>query len=139
MGDDSADRFEGYVEALARALGHADRAVPFRYYTTALLLPLERKCVEPMAARADPTRVDAAHQSLQHFVAKAAWSDDALLAAVRREVLPSLEAQGGIAAWIVDDTGLPKKGRHSADVARQYCGQLGKQDNCQVAVSLPVV
>ena len=138
MGGGSEERFEAYVETLARALGHADRAVPFRYYATGLLLPLERKSVEPMAARADPTRVGAAHQSLHHFVAKAAWSDDALLAAVRREVLPSLEAQGGIEAWIVDDTGFPKKGQHSVGVARQYCGQLGKQDNCQVAVSLSV-
>jgi SRSO17 transposase len=78
----------------------------------------------------------AAHQSLHHFVAKADWSDDAALAAVRACVLPVIERHGAIRALIVDDTGIPKKGTHSVGVARQYCGQLGKQDSCQVAVSL---
>lgn len=138
MAERAEDRFEGYTQALAKALAHADRELPFRAYTTGLLLPLERKSVEPIAARADPARVSAMHQSLHHFVAKAEWSDEALLAAVRAEVLPRIEANGATLAWIVDDTGFPKKGRHSVGVARQYCGQLGKQDNCQVAVSLSV-
>jgi SRSO17 transposase len=89
-----------------------------------------------MAARVQPGRVRAAHQSLHHFVAKADWSDDAVLATVRARVLPVIEQRGPIRALIVDDTGIPKKGKHSVGVARQYCGQLGKQDNCQVAVSL---
>ncbi len=138
MGKTASKRFEGYIEALTAALGHADRDAPFRQYTTGLLLPLERKSVEPMAARVDPGRVSAAHQSLHHFVAKADWSDQALLAAVRAKVFPLIERHGPIAAWIIDDTGFPKKGKHSVGVARQYCGQLGKQDNCQVAVSLSV-
>ena len=89
-----------------------------------------------MAARLEPRRVSATHQSLHHFVAKADWSDEALLAAVRQQVLPAIERHGPIRAWIVDDTSFPKKGKHSVGVARQYCGQLGKQDNCQVAVTL---
>ena len=89
-----------------------------------------------MAARVQPGRVQAAHQSLHHFVAKSDWSDDAVLAAVRARVLPLIAKRGPIRALIIDDTGIPKKGRHSVGVARQYCGQLGKQDNCQVAVSL---
>ncbi|BCH18943.1 DDE transposase [Mesorhizobium sp. L-2-11] len=134
----SESRFAAYVETLASVLGHADRVAPLKAYCTGLLLPRERKSVEPMAARVEPGRVQAAHQSLHHFVAKADWSDDAVLSRVREQVLPALERQGQIRAWIVDDTGFPKKGKHSVGVARQYCGQLGKQDNCQVAVSLSV-
>jgi SRSO17 transposase len=132
----SESRFAAYVEALTSALGHADRAAPFQSYCAGLLLPGDRKSVEPMAARVQPGRVQAAHQSLHHFVAKADWSDDAVLAAVRARVLPVIERHGAIRALIVDDTGIPKKGSHSVGVARQYCGQLGKQDNCQIAVSL---
>lgn len=127
----SESRFAAYVETLASALGHADRVAPLKAYCTGLLLPGDRKSVEPMAARVEPGRVQAAHQSLHHFVAKADWSDDAVLGIVRAQVLPALERQGPIRAWIVDDTGFPKKGKHSVGVARQYCGQLGKQDNCQ--------
>jgi SRSO17 transposase len=134
----SESRFAAYVEGLAKTLGHADRVAPLKAYCTGLLLPGARKSVEPMAARVDPGRVQAAHQSLHHFVAKAEWSDEGVLAVVRRQVLPAIERQGPIRAWIVDDTGFPKKGTHSVGVARQYCGQLGKQDNCQIAVSLSV-
>src|SRR5918912_2356168 len=135
---DWEERFGEYVERLGDVLGHADRRGPLRAYTTGLLLPGERKSVEPMAARVDPARVGAAHQSLRHFVAKAAWDDDALLEAVRGYVLPALQERGPIRAWLVDGTGLPKKGKLSVGVARQYCGQLGKRDNCQVAVTLSV-
>jgi SRSO17 transposase len=128
-------RFTAYVDALASALAHADRKQPFAAYCHGLILPGQRKSVEPIAARVRPEQVSAAHQSLHHLVAKAAWSDEALLAAVRGQVLPAL---GPITAWIVDDTGFPKRGKHSVGVARQYCGALGKQDNCRVAVSLSV-
>jgi SRSO17 transposase len=129
-------RLDAYLDELATALGHADREDPFRSYCLGLLLDGDRKSVEPMAARLDPEHVQAKHQSLHHFVAQAAWSDAALLEAVHRHVVPALERHGPITAWIVDDTGIPKKGRHSVGVARQYCGQLGKRDNCQVAVTL---
>jgi SRSO17 transposase len=134
----SEARFNTYLDALSAELGHADRAVPFQSYCTGLLLPGDRKSVEPMAARLEPERVQATHQSLHHLVAKADWSDEAMLTAVRSQVLPVIEQHGAINAWIVDDTGFPKKGTQSIGVARQYCGQLGKQDNCQVAVSLSV-
>ena len=127
--------FERYVERLALTLGHADRVGPMRDYARGLMLSGERKSVEPMAALVAPAGVSAKHQSLHHFVSQAEWSDAALLEEVRAMVVPQM---GSIEAWIIDDTGYPKKGRHSVGVARQYCGQLGKQDNCQVAVSLSV-
>src|SRR5689334_17324690 len=135
---DWEERFDDYVGRLGDVLGHADRRAPLRAYTTGLLLPGERKSVEPMAARVDPARVGAAHQSPHHFVAEAAWGDATLLRAVRDYALPAMLDQGPVRAWLVDDTGLPKKGKLSVGVARQYCGQLGKRDNCQVAVTLSV-
>ena len=134
----SESRFGTYVEALVEAIGHADRAAPLRDYCLGLLMPGERKSVEPMAAVTAPAQVPAQHQSLLHFVGNAPWSDDRGLAKVRELVVPSLERHGPIEAWIIDDTGFPKKGRHSVGVTRQYCGQLGKQDNCQVAVTLSI-
>src|SRR5467141_2785461 len=131
-------RFAAYLESLARAAGHLDRAVPLKSYCTGLLLPGERKSIEPMAARLAPDDVQRMHQSLHHFVANAPWSDEALLERVRQFVLPVMKRNGSVVAWIVDDTGFVKKGRHSVGVVRQYCGQVGKQENCQVAVSLSV-
>ena len=127
--------FEKYMDYLAEGLAHADRRAGLKGYCTGLMLALSRKSVEPIAARIDPQHVSARHQSLHHFVAKSEWSDQAIIARVRDRVAPLLGAEGGL-YWIIDDTGFPKKGRHSVGVARQYCGQLGKQDNCQVAVSL---
>src|ERR1700712_1845027 len=129
-------RFAAYVDTLSDVLGHADRIAPLKAYCTGLLLRGARKSIEPMAARIAPARVQATHQALHHFVAKGEWSDNALLTRVRSEVLPLIASQGPIRAWIVDDTGFPKKGRHSVGVGRQYCGQIGKQGNCQVAVTL---
>ena len=134
--EDVGARFSAYVEALVDVIGHKDRAGPLRDYCTGLLMAGERKSVEPLAAVTAPGRVSAQHQSLLHFVGEGRWSDERVLARVRELVLPQMEQHGAIEAWILDDTGLPKKGQHSVGVARQYCGQLGKQDNCQVAVSL---
>ncbi len=155
--DESAARFARYVGGLASVIGHADRTAPLRDYCVGLLMPCERKSVEPMAALTAPDRTAAQHQSLLHFIGQAPWSDEQVLAKVRELVLPELERHGPIEAWIIDDTGFPKKGRHSVGVARQYCGQLGsrrckatpaasrsaatargKQDNCQAAVSLSI-
>ncbi len=132
----SESRFIGYVEELVSVIGHADRAKPLRDYCMGLMTACERKSVEPMAAVTAPDRVAAQHQSLLHFIGEGGWSDERVLAKVREVVLPTLERHGPIEGWIIDDTGFPKQGRHSVGVARQYCGQLGKEDNCQVAVSL---
>jgi SRSO17 transposase len=134
----SESRFAKFVEGLVSVIGHADRAGPLWHYCVGLIMPCGRKSVEPMAAVTAPERVAAQHQSLLHFANQAPWSDEKVLAKVREMVVPALERHGPIEAWIIDDTGLPKKGRHSVGVGRQYCGQLGKQDNCQVAVSLSI-
>ncbi len=137
MGSNVESRFERYADVMVEALGHADRATPARWYLRGLMLPGERKSVEPMAARVHPQDVRSAHQSMHHLVADSEWSDKALLSAVAAEVVPVLSQAGRAACfWIIDDTGFRKYGKHSVGVARQYCGQLGKTDNCQVAVSL---
>ncbi len=134
-----AERFDAYLDQLAQAVGHADRAGPLRAYLTGLLLPGERKSVEPMAAKIDPRHVCARHQSMHHFVATAPWDEGAVQQVARDYALAQMERHAPVAAWVVDDTGIPKKGRHSVGVARQYCGVLGKQENCRVAVSVSLV
>jgi SRSO17 transposase len=132
---DPMARFEEYMAHLGAGLGHADRVAGLHGYCTGLMLPLARKSVEPMAARLDPLHASARHQAMHHFVAKAEWSDAELLRRVAQWVVPKMDLSGG-GYWLVDDTGFPKKGEHSVGVARQWCGMLGKQDNCQVAVSV---
>lgn len=131
----SLSRFEQYLDHLAQGLGHADRRAGLEGYCTGLMLPLSRKSVEPMAAGLDPLHVSSRHQALHHFVAKADWSDEDMLRRVCQWVVPMMDFTSG-GFWIIDDTGFPKKGKHSVGVTRQYCGVLGKQDNCQVAVSI---
>jgi SRSO17 transposase len=103
-----------------------------------LLAAEGRKSVEPMAAVTAPSRVSAQHQKLLHFVSEGKWSDERVLARVREMVVPAIERHGPIEAWIIDDTSYPKQGTHSVGVHHQYCGQLGKQANCQVAVTLSI-
>jgi SRSO17 transposase len=129
-------RFAAYLDRLAQAAGHLDRVVPLKSYCTGLLLPGERKSVEPMAARLAPENVRQTHQSLHHVVAHAPWRDEDILEQVRHYVLPAMQKQGPVVAWVVDDTGFVKKGTHSVGVTRQYCGQVGKQENCRIGVSL---
>lgn len=128
--DSSESRFEAYVQGLVSVIGHADRAGPLRDYCLGLVMPCERKSVEPIAAITAPERTAAQHQALLHFVGQSPWSDQRVLAKVCEMVLPAIERHGPVVAWIIDDTGYPKKGEHSVGVARQYCGQLGKQELC---------
>jgi SRSO17 transposase len=132
----SEQNFMAYLERLTAAVGHADRHEPLRVYLEGLLLPGERKSVEPMAARIDPRNVRSRHQSMHHFVATSPWDAQEIIRAGRDYALEEFEHHGGIEAWVLDDTSYPKKGTHSVGVGRQYCGVLGKQDNCQVAVTL---
>jgi SRSO17 transposase len=132
----SEQNFMAYLERLTAAVGHADRHEPLRVYLEGLLLPGERKSVEPMAARIDPRNVRSRHQSMHHFVATAPWDAQEIMKTARDYALEEFAYHGGVEAWILDDTAYPKKGTHSVGVGRQYCGVLGKQDNCQVAVTL---
>src|ERR1700758_2323768 len=135
---DDESRFAQYVESLAGEIGHADRVVPLRHYCVGLLAAEGRKSVEPLAAVTAPAGLAAQHQKLLHFVANAPWSDERVLAKVRAMVIPAIEQNGPIEAWIVDDTSFPKHGTHSVGVQHQYCGELGKQANCQVVVTLSI-
>ena len=127
--------FERTMAHLSEGLGHADRHAGLRGYCTGLMAPLKRKSVEPMASHLAPTATRSRHQSLHHFVADSAWSDEQMLLRVAQWVVPAMDFSDG-GWWIVDDTGFPKQGVHSVGVARQYCGMLGKLDNCQVVVSV---
>jgi SRSO17 transposase len=133
-----ADRFAAYIGELTKVIGHADREGPLRDYCSGLLATEGRHSVEPMAAVTAPAHVSAQHQKLLHFVANATWSDEEMLTKVCELVVPPMTQRGSIEAWIIDDTSFPKKGRHSVGVHHQYCGQLGKQANCQVAVTLSI-
>jgi SRSO17 transposase len=134
--DESSERFSAFLDEIAGVIGHAARVGPMRDYCTGLLLSCERKSVEPIAAATAPAEASAQHQSLLHFLSQGEWSDAAVLGKVRDLVLPRIEQHGAIEAWVVDDTGFPKYGSHSVGVSHQYCGQVGKQTNCQIAVSL---
>jgi SRSO17 transposase len=136
---EAAERLERYFEKLEAVIGHADRAAPLRAYVKGLLLPGERKSIEPMAAKIAPRRVQARHQSMHHFVASAPWDECEVMRVAREYAREPRERHAPVGAWGIDDTGIPKKGRQSVGVTRQYCGQLGKQDNCQVVVTLSLV
>ena len=133
-----SDRFAGFMGALATVVGHPRRGRPLRDYCTGLLATPGRRSVEPMAAVTDPAEVSAQHQRRLHFVGESDWLDERMLAKVRELVLPAIERHGPIEAWIIDDTSFPKKGSDSVGVHHQYCGQLGKQANCQVVVTLSI-
>ncbi len=134
-----SEEFLRYIEHIGSAVWRAERRESLKSYCQGLMLPLKRKSVEPLAASIDPLHVSSLHQSLNHFVAQSPWSDEAVLGRVNEWVLPRMKlTEPGPVFWIADDTGMPKQGMHSVGVARQYCGQLGKTDNCQVAVSLSI-
>ncbi len=134
-----SEEFIRYIDHIGAVVGRAERRELLKGYCQGLMLPLKRKSVEPLAASIDPLHVSSMHQSLNHFVAQSPWSDDAVQTQVNAWVLPRMKlSENGPVFWIADDSGMPKQGTHSVGVARQYCGQLGKTDNCQVAVTLSI-
>lgn len=119
-----------FMEPLVRGLGRAERRIGAMRYVHGLLIPGERKSIEPMAQRlgVDP-------QGLQQFVTDSPWDEERLWKSIRTEVLPTL---GPIESWIVDETGWLKQGKKSVGVSHQYCGAVGKQANCQICVEVAV-
>lgn len=135
---DGVESFAAYVGELASVIGHVGRVAPLHDYCAGLLASEGRRSVEPMAALTAPAEVSVQHQRLLHFVGEADWSDARVLMKVRQLVVPVIEDGEPIKAWIIDDTSYPKQGNHSVGVHHQYCGQLGKQANCQAAVTLSI-
>jgi SRSO17 transposase len=135
---ETTHRLAAYLGELTTVAGHANRVGPLMDYCAGLLVTEGRRNTEMMAVVTKPAHVSAQHQRLMHVVAESEWSDEQMLAKVRELVVPSITRRGPIEAWIIDDTSFPKQGKHSVGVHRQYCGQLGKQANCQVTVTLSI-
>ncbi len=126
---------ESFLESMFSGLGRVERRRAMSWYVKGLLLEGERKSIEPLAGRLveDVGEQEAMRQRLQQCVSGSTWADEEVM----RRLALKLEAElPGIEALVLDDTGLPKKGKHSVGVARQYSGTLGRTDSCQVAVSL---
>jgi SRSO17 transposase len=140
LGVDGERRLERYFDGIGEVLGNGDRRASFAMYAMGLLSESERKSIEPLAARASttPAHASAAHQKLHHFIANTSWNDhDVRLAAARYAIL-AMEERDPMMAWVIDDTGFLKQGKHSVGVQRQYTGSAGKTANCQVGVSLSI-
>lgn len=136
----AVQRLERYFQRIGDVLGEESRRGSFALYAMGLLGDGERKSVEPIAARAcpDPKRVDAMHQRLLHFAVDSKWSDWDVRREAARYALEVMVQRESVEAWIVDDTGFLKQGKHSVGVQRQYTGSAGKVTNCQIGVSLSV-
>jgi SRSO17 transposase len=133
-------RLEEYFQSIAEVLGEESRRSSFALYAMGLLGEAERKSVEPIAARAcpEPKKTNALHQRLLHFMVDSKWSDREVRRVATQYALSAMTQREPVEAWIVDDTGFLKQGKHSVGVQRQYTGSAGKITNCQVGVSLSV-
>jgi SRSO17 transposase len=130
MAEDWREELDRWLAPFVAALGHKTRGRICPAYVAGLIGPGDRKSVQPMAARDAGVSYDRLH----HFIASGVWDAAPLEAALLAEADGQV---GGDDAWlIVDDTALPKKGRHSVGVAAQYASTLGKNANCQTLVSL---
>lgn len=137
--DSAAERrLDEYFTAVGETLGDDKRRASFATYAMGLLGEGDRKSMEPIAARTcpDPRTVDAAHQRIHHFVSNGAWDDRAVRRQSARYALAAMQQHEPVVAWILDDTGFLKQGKHSVGVQRQYTGSAGKITNCQIGVSL---
>jgi SRSO17 transposase len=135
---DGQQRLQGYLDDIGRLLKTAQARASFATYAMGILGESERKSVEPIAARACPdlTQVDALHQRLLYFLNDSPWSDHDVRAFAARYAVQALQQREPVTAWVLDDTGFLKQGKHSVGVQRQYTGTAGKVTNCQIGVSL---
>jgi SRSO17 transposase len=133
-------RLEQYLDGIGEILGNSHRRASFAAYAMGLLSESERKSIEPIAARAsaDAAHADAGHQRLHHFIANTPWNDHEVRLEAARYAIKALEEREPVVAWVIDDTGFLKQGKHSVGVQRQYTGSAGKTANCQVGVSLSI-
>ena len=127
------DRLAEYFADIASGLVRSEQRWAAEYYARALMMDGARKSLEPMVARMGGTSVE--YEALQHFLADSPWDPAVIDRAVAERVCAVIEP----VAWVLDDTGVPKYGRHSPGVKRQYSGTLGKIGSCQIAVSLHAV
>ena len=126
----SIERYKAFMVPVAAPLGRSERRIAAANYVSGLLMPGQRKSIEPMAAKlgVDPQR-------LQQFITDSPWDEEQVWRVIRQELIPHFEP---IEAWIADETGWLKQGKDSVGVSHQYCGAVGKQANCQVSVELVV-
>ena len=123
------ERLKGFLDEMLVALGRSERRQWGDVYVRGLLATSGRKATASMAARVSDGNV----QAMQQFIGQSPWPWEPLRRGLAHRMTTALQP---VAAWVVDDTGFPKKGSHSVGVARQYSGTMGKIGNCQVAVSL---
>jgi len=127
------ERLVAYMAEIGSGLGRSEQRRCAGLYARGLLEAGARKSLEPMVARLGGGKVE--YEGLQHFLADSPWDQAVIERAVAERVCPVIAAD----AWVLDDTGVVKDGRHSPGVKRQYSGTLGKTGNCQVTVSLHAV
>ena len=123
------ERLKGFLDSMLVSLGRSERRQWGSVYVRGLLATGGRKATASMAAHVSDGNV----QAMQQFIGQSPWPWYPLRKGLAHRLIETLHP---VAAWVVDDTGFPKKGSHSVGVARQYSGTLGKIGNCQVAVSL---
>jgi SRSO17 transposase len=124
-----AERLSQFVARYLPLFGRAEQRQHARLAIEGRLSGLERKTSEPIAREADVPR-----RALQRFVGAGDWDDEVVMAELRRQVIEALGDSNGV--LVLDPSSFPKKGQESCGVQRQWCGRLGKTDNCQVGVFL---
>jgi SRSO17 transposase len=126
------ERLAVFMADVAAGLGRSEQRRCAELYARGLLEAGARKSLEPIVERLGE---DGDYEALQHFLADSPWDP----AVIQRAVAERVAGEIAVEAWVIDDTGVPKDGRHSPGVKRQYSGTLGKIGNCQIAVSVHAV